>query len=246
MRLTPRVSLVGSGQTGFDLTEPLDCHVYLIDGGSELALVDAGAGLDDEAILANVRAAGFDPARIGKVVLTHAHADHASGAAGIRRATGATVLAPQAAVPWIEQGDEEAISLRAARAGGIYPADYRFNPCPEVQGVAEGDRIAVGDLELRVLDTPGHAAVHCSFLLAGDDRPGLLSGDVVFHGGRILLLNTPDCSIQALAATMARLRELAFEALFPGHGPISVRRGRAHVEAAAGIFDRLSVPPSFL
>jgi hydroxyacylglutathione hydrolase len=46
MRLTDRVGLVGWGANGFDLTHPLDCHVYLLHGGSELALIDAGAGLD--------------------------------------------------------------------------------------------------------------------------------------------------------------------------------------------------------
>ena len=40
------VHLVGSGQSGFSLTDPLDCHVYLLDGGSELALIDTGVGRD--------------------------------------------------------------------------------------------------------------------------------------------------------------------------------------------------------
>ena len=55
--LTPRLHRVG----GADLTHPLDCHVYLVDGGDELALVDAGAGPGAEAIVAAVRGAGFDP-----------------------------------------------------------------------------------------------------------------------------------------------------------------------------------------
>ena len=59
MRLTERVHLVGSGRTGFNISDPYDCHVYLVDGGSELA-------------------------RIGTILLTHAHADHAGWAAGLR------------------------------------------------------------------------------------------------------------------------------------------------------------------
>ena len=46
MQLTEFVHLVGSGQSGFSLTDPLDCHVYLLDGGSELALIDTGVGRD--------------------------------------------------------------------------------------------------------------------------------------------------------------------------------------------------------
>jgi len=44
MRITDRVYLVGSGSSGFSLTFHSDSHVYLIDGGNQLALVDAGTG----------------------------------------------------------------------------------------------------------------------------------------------------------------------------------------------------------
>ena len=84
MKLTDRIYLVGSGAVGFGMTDPFDCHVYLLDGGGELALIDVGAGMGAEAIVENVRREGFDPARIRHVVLTHAHGDHAGGAARMR------------------------------------------------------------------------------------------------------------------------------------------------------------------
>lgn len=46
MRLAERVHLVASGQLGVGLTDDHDCHVYLLDGGAEYALVDAGGGRD--------------------------------------------------------------------------------------------------------------------------------------------------------------------------------------------------------
>ena len=84
-----------------------------------------------------------------------------------------------------------------------------------------------------------------SYLLEGDDRLGLFGGDVVFQGGKILLLSTPDCSIQDLAATMRRLGEIDFEALYPGHAGISLQRGRRHVDAALRVFEGEEVPPNF-
>src|SRR3981081_3153401 len=84
MRLSERVHLVGSGSNGFDLTDAYDCHVYLIDGGEELALIDVGAGMGAEAILDNARRDGFDPARIRHLILTHGHGDHAGGAPRMR------------------------------------------------------------------------------------------------------------------------------------------------------------------
>ena len=68
---------------------------------------------------------------------------------------------------------------------------------------------------------------------------------MVFQGGKILLLSTPDCSIQDLAATMRRLGEMDFEALFPGHAGISLQRGRQHVDAALRVFKAEEIPPNF-
>ena len=74
MRLRPDLYLVGGGHAGFDLSAPLDCHVYLLDGGDELALVDAGLGIDGgvDDILANVEAElsfdGTTPDPVGRLV----------------------------------------------------------------------------------------------------------------------------------------------------------------------------------
>ena len=68
---------------------------------------------------------------------------------------------------------------------------------------------------------------------------------MVFQGGKILLLSTPDCSIQDLAATMRRLGDMEFDALYPGHAGISLRRGRQHVDAALRAFEAEEIPPNF-
>ena len=46
VRITRDVYMVGSGQLG--LSNALDCHVYLLDGGEALALIDAGGGRKPE------------------------------------------------------------------------------------------------------------------------------------------------------------------------------------------------------
>ncbi|MCC6705581.1 MAG: MBL fold metallo-hydrolase, partial [Thermomicrobiales bacterium] len=83
MRLTQDIAMVGGGDNGFNLSAPADGNIYLIDGGDEFALVDAGMGSvlsDTELILGNIRAAGVDPLKIGKLLLTHYNGDHAGGA----------------------------------------------------------------------------------------------------------------------------------------------------------------------
>src|SRR3712207_5327418 len=83
VRLTERISVVGGGATGLGISHTLDPNVYLLSGGEELALVDAGAGPGEERILENVRSLGYEPGQIRNILLTHAHADHAGGAASI-------------------------------------------------------------------------------------------------------------------------------------------------------------------
>ena len=116
MQLTEHIYLVASGDMGFSLTHPLDCHVYLVDGGEEAALIDAGAGLGTEDLLAGIRATGLDVSRIRWLLLTHPHADHAGGAAALREAMcGLRVATASEAAPWVSAADEHLTSLDFAR-----------------------------------------------------------------------------------------------------------------------------------
>jgi glyoxylase-like metal-dependent hydrolase (beta-lactamase superfamily II) len=243
MRLSERVHLVGSGSNGFDLTDAYDCHVYLVDGGTELALIDAGAGMGAEAIVENVRRDGFDPARIRHLVLTHGHGDHAGGAPRMRRLLAEpAVHASGEIAESLRRGDEEALSLDVAKQAGIYPADYRLEPLPVDHELEDGATIQVGDLGLLVLDTPGHSDGHVSLLLEEEGRQSLFAGDVVFFGGKILLQNIHDCRLDAQVRSLRKLRDLSVTALLPGHLTLSLKEGQRHIERANQALDRLLIP----
>ena len=245
MRLTSRVHLVVSGSGGFDLTDPFDCHVYLVDGGDEAALVDAGIGRATDAVLANVAAAGVAPEAVRHLLLTHVHPDHAGGAASLReRLPSLRVMASPPVARWVRAGDEAAMSLEIGKLAEFYPEDFRFPSCAVDAELSDGDRVQVGDLELRALDTPGHAAGHLAFLAKVDGPTALFAGDLVFFGGRVSLEHTWDCNIQALAASMERLAGAGVDALLPGHHAVSVRDGQRHVDRANRLFGRGFVPPS--
>lgn len=245
MQLTDRIHLVGGGPfSGFGLTAAADSHVYLVDGGSELALVDVGLGMPEafDQLVANITAAGFDPASIGHVLLTHYHADHAAAAAAARARFGAQVAIAAEAADAVERGDEQATGLAAARDAGVFPTDARFPPCPVDRRLSDGDVVEVGDAQVTFVTTPGHCAGHGSYLLDGVDGGALFAGDAVFWAGRILLQAVPDCDLQAAMASLRRLAELEFEAFLPGHGALTVAGGALHTELAVGELDRLAVP----
>jgi hydroxyacylglutathione hydrolase len=246
MRLTEDVYLVGGGDYGFNLTHRLDCHVYVVDGGDELALVDAGFGPGTDRILELMRADGLDPARVDKIVITHYHADHAGGTAAMARATGASVWAGVEAAPTIRVADSAQIGLDWAKTFGFYPSDYEWEPAEVQSEYADGTTIPVGELELEAVATPGHCKGHYCFRLRGRDRTYLFSSDCVFWGGAIILQNVPDANLQQYAASCNRLAELEFDALLPGHHLLSLENGRRHAEAAAREFNRIGLPKDLL
>lgn len=247
MKLGDGLYLVGGGAIGgFGLTPAADAHVYALDAGGELALIDCGIGTAGgiDALLATVRADGLDPSAIRTIFLTHAHADHAGAAAGYRRLSGARVVASPDVAAMVESADMERSSFRAAQAVGILPADYELEPCPVDRVVADGEAVSVGSITLVAVATPGHSAGHTAWLSSLGRRSLLFSGDAVFALGRVLLQAVPDCDLAQSAASIRKLMALDFDALLPGHGAVALRDGRDHVAMAIAALDALRVPPN--
>lgn len=244
MRISEKVSLVGSGQLGFQISNPMDCNVFLLDGGAECALVDAGSGVEPERIVENVERCGVPMERVRHLLLTHVHGDHAAGAHFFQERFGLEVTCAAEAAPWLEQGDTERTSLAAAREAGIYPRDFTYAPCPVRSAVVENDVVKVGDLELAVLETPGHSRGHVGYLWTEAGSSALFSGDSIFAGGKVILQNIWDCSIQDYADTACKLNGLRVERLYPGHGPFLLSQAHQHIEQAHSHFQNLGVPPN--
>lgn len=91
---------------------------------------------------------------IADVWLTHWHGDHVGGAAAIRDAHGARVMGP------------EAERAKIAALG---------------DGLAEGDRVAIGAHYADVWHVPGHTAGHIAFHFAADRA--IFTGDTLFAMG---------------------------------------------------------------
>ena len=244
MKLTERVFLVGSGRFGFSISSQFDCHVYLIDGGSELALIDAGVGLEVERILANFSADGFDPLDIGKVLLTHVHADHAGGAADLKERTNAAVAIHEAEAELLEAADEDAIGLPIAREDGYYPDDYHMTPCRPDIVLTDGQELSVGDLNVSVVHCPGHSKGAVCYAVSDGGTKHLFSGDTVFFDGEIGLLNCVGSSLEDYRANVGKLTGLGIDVLLPGHLSVVLSGGQRHLDTAVENLRRLMPPPN--
>ena len=164
----------------------------------------------------------------------------------MREGLGLQVLIARDVAEFLRRGEEKGIALDVAREAGLYPQDFRFQACPVDGELEEGQKVIVGDCELLVMETPGHAAGCLSFLMEKEEQQYLFSGDTIFFGGRIVLQNAPDCDLQAYIRTIERLSKLSVDLLLPGHLCFSLRNGQRHIDAAIEVLKTLGVPPNLM
>jgi hydroxyacylglutathione hydrolase len=237
---------VASGSLGCSMTHDNDCNVYAIDCGSEFVLVDSGCGIETNRLIANLKTDGIPLDSVAMLVLTHGHLDHSGGARRLRDRLHLKVAASVPTACALEAGDEEAISLGAAKRAGIYPAGVSFEACPVDQTLRDGDHLRFGECTVEILEAPGHARDMINLLVSHGSRRDLFCGDTVFHGGRILLQDVADCDIPAYSQTIRRLAALEFDGFYPGHLIWSEQRGRRHLDKAHEYLDRLLLPPNII
>lgn len=243
MKIVKDVFMVGSGQIG--LSNRMDCHIYLIDGGEELALIDAGVGLETELILNNIRQEGFNEKEIRYLLLTHCHADHAGGCKEIKMQTGCKIIATEIEGTLLERGTDEELGLDVAKRSGIYPQDYVFPHCKADWIVKDDDKIKVGKYKINVIEVPGHSRGSACYLLNQDNYRILFSSDVVFFGGTIGLGNWPGSSLDDYRRYIGKLSNLSIDALLPGHFIWTLRGGQEHLNKAIDNLKLAWVPPAW-
>lgn len=163
--------------------------ILLEPGSSVAVVVDPGPDLPRHhaAVLAAVAEQG---ARIGAVLLTHGHPDHAEGAGTLAKLAGTGVRA-------------------------LDPAQ-RLGP----EGLAGGEQVDVGGLILSVVATPGHTADSLSFhlvadhaVLTGDTVLGRGTSVVAHPEGRLADYLASLDRLRSLAEAYGLTDVL------PGHGP---------------------------
>ena len=243
MQLLDHIYLVGSGKMG--LSNFYDCHIYLIDSGSELCLIDAGTGLEVEPIIKNIRAHGFEPEAISKILVTHAHSDHAGGLAKLKAFLGAKIMTSEEEARLIESGTDDELGLIQARAEGSYPLDYQYEHCKVEEILGNDDVIPVGKFEIKAIKVSGHSKGSLCFFVDMGYRRVLFSGDVVFYGGLIGILNCYGSDLNDYRANIDKLANLGVDALLPGNYFFVLRHGQLWIDKAIENLKKLRMPPTW-
>jgi hydroxyacylglutathione hydrolase len=183
-----------------------NCSLVWCSGTAAGAVIDPGGDL--ERILA---AAREQDVRLEKILLTHAHIDHAGGTAELARRLKLPIEGPHRGDQfWIDGLPEQ------SRMFGFPPSE-KFVPD---RWLDDGDRVTVGAVELEVLHCPGHTPGHVVFFSPADRLAFV--GDVLFAGS-IGRTDFPGGDYDTLVgAIRGKLLPLGDDVRFvPGHGPMS-------------------------
>jgi glyoxylase-like metal-dependent hydrolase (beta-lactamase superfamily II) len=204
-------------------TAPADLinSFLLADDDGSLTLVDAGLKNAHKRVLQALDQLGRAPGDVQRILLTHAHADHAGGLAAVQGATGGRVLSHDDEATYLRSGTPPlpagALGRLLSRAPGT-----GFRRVALVETFTDGDTLPVAG-GLTVVHTPGHSPGHCSFLHPGSGV--LITGDAVFNVRRLTYSPKTFCTDIPLSRESAgRLRDLEFSTVAFTHGP-EVRSG---------------------
>lgn len=194
----------------YAFVEP-DGRVTLVDTGTKSAPKRVTAGLD---------AMGKTPRDVVRIVLTHAHPDHAGGAARLRELTGAPVAIHETDASWARDGKAPPRDP-ATRVGRLMnrweKRKQNYPPVVVAEEFSDGQVLPVAG-GLRVVHTPGHTLGHVALL--HEPTGVLVTGDSIWNIRKLRWSVRAFCTdIRLNERTASVLGELEYDVAAFTHGP---------------------------
>jgi len=183
-----------------------NCSFILCEDSGKLAIVDPGG--DIARIEQAIAELGGTPE---KILVTHAHIDHAGAVAELAERLGVPIEGPQREDQfWIDM-----LPHQSQMFG--FPPSRAFTPD---RWLEDGDTVTVGNISLDVIHCPGHTPGHVVFHQPQAQMAWV--GDVIFAGS----IGRTDFPRGNHAELISSIRDKLFPlgdevAFIPGHGPMS-------------------------
>ncbi len=135
---------------------------WLIADPKGHVLIDGVVPQSPPQIARNIETLGFRLKDVRYLLNSHAHLDHAGGLAGLKRRTGAVMVASAADKPFLEAGD-----IGHGPSGGD-----KFPPVRVDRIIADGEQVRVGATVLTARLTPGHSPGCTSWSMNATGKDG--------------------------------------------------------------------------
>lgn len=178
----------------------MNCYLFGCAETNEAVIIDPGG----DAPLINA-AVEKRKAKIKMILLTHGHYDHIAGLNEVRARYNCPVL--------IHVADEEALTNPMVNLSALIGTGVRCEPADQI--LEDGDKIALGKLQIDVLHTPGHTPGGVCYRW----EKIVFGGDLIFYDS-IGRTDLPGGSFEDLERSIIRkIYVLDDETIIhPGHG----------------------------
>jgi len=231
-------------------TGPGVACLYCIVEDGLVAIVETGTAHSLPGVLQLLDDLGLTPENVRYVVPTHVHLDHAGGAGVMMKAfeNAELVIHPRGARHMIDP-EQLVLATRAVYGDEVFDRLYgEIPPIDENRVITadDGYRFKLGQRELLILDTPGHAFHH--FCVYDEKSRGVFSGDtfglsypqIKHHGERFILPTTTPTHFapELLRQSVQRIMDLAPEHIYLTHFGL-LPDPASHVEQYLRGIDRL-------
>jgi hydroxyacylglutathione hydrolase len=178
---------------------PMQNFAYLIGDKATREVVVIDPAWDIEGLLNFVDERDYT---LKGALVTHYHPDHCGGSFGHNVVEGVAALLERHALP-IYANEHEVAGVQ--KVTGVSKTDLK--------SVSSGDKLAVGDIEIEFLHTPGHTPGSQCFRV----KHTLISGDTLFIDG-CGRVDLPGSNSEDMYNSLRKLAELPDETiLLPGH-----------------------------
>ena len=199
-----------------------------------IALFDTGPESTFKNVAAEMATVGWRVEDVRHVFLSHIHFDHA-GAAWRFAELGAAVYVHPRGAPHLV--DPSRLIESATRIFGDEMERLwgRFAPVREerVKVLQDGDAVRVGGLEVRALETPGHASHHHVYHWEDNVFGGDVAGVRIGGGPPIPPFVPPELEVESWLESIAKIRALNAAQLYLPHFGLVPGSIDSHLEALA-------------
>ncbi|MCA3358920.1 MAG: MBL fold metallo-hydrolase [Roseomonas sp.] len=171
--------------------------VTFLDTGRDLVVFDSGNGVTaptatNGRMIANMQAAGIDPTKVTRVVMSHFHGDHVNGllnGEGAAAFPNAEVIVPTAEIAWWGDATNETRSPEGQRATFANSARRLAPYSARMRRIGPDEEVVPGVRSVAAYGhTPGHTCYHIAdgayqmmFVADTTNRPELLARRPEFH-----------------------------------------------------------------
>ncbi len=217
-RLAPDLALI-------DVAPPIPgfesfIGIYVLEAG-KTALVDVGPSASVENLLSGLRELNVNPADISYIFVTHIHIDHVGGIGkAIKQMPNARVIVHERGAPHLVdptrlwEGSQQVLGEVALKYQPIEPVSEDRLITAEI-----GMLVDLGETEIEVMDTPGHAPHHLNYIDRKEGRVfvGEAAGVYIGEVDSIRPTAPPPFSLEQALTSLDKLIRLSPKSICYAH-----------------------------